>query len=97
MAYRNYKPKVARISAASLPGGIVYTEKLSGLKWTLVLIKGTAVGFNGSILGSGAIQVWESANPTTGPAQHVTFTDSEGKYGVTCKSGVGLLVKFYSK
>jgi hypothetical protein len=44
---------------------------------------------------SGAVQVWESTAPTTGEAQHTTFTDAVGRYGVTCKANVALVIKFF--
>jgi hypothetical protein len=93
----NYKPKAATVSAGNAASGRAFTQKVSTAPWVLFLLKGTALSPTGAAMPSGAVQVWESTAPTTGQADHTTFTDSLGKYGVTCKANVALTIKFFSK
>ncbi|OYO67806.1 hypothetical protein CG709_17070 [Lachnotalea glycerini] len=91
----NYRPKVALISTVSAVNGGTVLKNLSTSTWGLVLVQGTAL-FSQSILASGAVDVWENTNTvTTKSADRHTFTNAAGQYGITCKSGVRILLKFY--
>lgn len=98
MAYKNYKPKANKITVGSLAGrgGMTFTQSIATENWSLFLLEGIAKGPSGTTLASGAVQIWESGTLTTAAPNHTTYTDSVGKYGVTCKI-VGLTIKFYSK
>jgi len=94
----NYKPKAVTVGKASAISGTAVYKNISTSTWGLFLLKGTAVSPGGnSVLPSGGVQVWESGTLTTSPANHTTFSDVNGKYGVTCKANIGLTIKFYSK
>ncbi|WP_070001157.1 hypothetical protein [Cellulosilyticum sp. I15G10I2] len=91
----NYSPKGKVIPSASAVSGTVVDQNVTASTWGLFLLKGTALDLSESPLASGAVQVWESTAPTTGPATRMTFTDAEGIYGITCKANVALTIKFY--
>ena len=63
-------------------------KDISTKPWGLALLKGTAIGAGGTALGSAAVQFGISGTATTSPANHTTFTDSLGRYGVTVRAGV---------
>lgn len=94
MATHNYKPKGMIIASGAATSGVAITNSISTQTWGMFLLKGTAVAPAGTAMQSGAVQVWLTASPTTGPATHTTFTDATGRYGVTCEAGRGLWIKF---
>lgn len=94
MATHNYKPKTMTIASAAATSGVAMTNSISTLAWGMFLLKGTAIDPVGGAMDSGAVQVWLTASPTTGPATHTTFTDADGRYGVTVEAGRGLWIKF---
>lgn len=91
----NYRPKPAYITSASAVGGTMIAKNVSTSTWGLALVKGTAK-YATTILSSGAVAVWENTNTASSRnANVVTFTNALGQYGITCKSGVRLILKFY--
>ncbi|MDF2877819.1 MAG: hypothetical protein K0S30_915 [Clostridia bacterium] len=91
----NYRPGTATLLSAAAISGTVVSRDITASTWGLFLLKGTALDVSGSPLASGAVQVWESTAATTGPATRMTFSDDEGIYGITCRAGVAITVKFY--
>ncbi len=91
----NYKPIAKTISSTSAISGVMVPADLSTTSWGLLLLRGSAL-FNNTILKSGAVAVWESTKPTTGAPSRQTFTDANANYGITCRAGVRLIVKFYA-
>lgn len=90
----NYKPLVQTIPSASAVSGTVVSADISTTSWGIFLLRGTAV-FSNTVLGSAAVAVWESTNPTTAAPDRLTFTDVRGIYGITCRAGVALRLKVY--
>lgn len=91
----NYRPKSITVTAQA--SGIAINKTVNTDGWGLFLLKGTAVGAALTNMVSGCVQVWEDGDLTTGTATHTTFTDELGRYGVTCKAGTQLVVKFLGK
>ncbi|APM39747.1 hypothetical protein [Clostridium kluyveri] len=91
----NYRPKAVTVAASLADSGTSYTKDISTSTWGMFLLRGTALSPTGAAMQSGAVQVWESTAPTTEEAQHTTFTDAVGRYGVTCKANVALVIKFF--
>ncbi|CUU48178.1 hypothetical protein [Clostridium beijerinckii] len=93
----NYKPKTMVVPSSDANSGLPFTQKISTNTWGMFLLKGTALSPSGAAMGSGAVQVWESTRLTTDPADHTTFTDASGRYGVTCRAKTQLRIKFFGK
>lgn len=93
----NYRPKANTITAASNDSGTIVVKNLSTTTWGMALLKGTAQGAGGTALGSATVLVWESGTATTATANHTTFADVTGRYGVTVKANYGLTIKAYAK
>ncbi|MBU3181563.1 hypothetical protein [Clostridium psychrophilum] len=93
----NYRPRTKAILATVVDSGIMVVQNISTSAWALALLKGTALSPTGASLASGAVAVWQSTNPTSTSADHTTFTDGQGRYGVTVKANVALKIKFYGK
>jgi hypothetical protein len=91
----SYRPGTATLLSADAISGTVVSRDITASTWGLFLLKGTALDVSGSPLASGAVQVWESTAATTGPATRMTFSDDEGIYGITCRAGIAITVKFY--
>ncbi|AOR23410.1 hypothetical protein [Clostridium taeniosporum] len=105
-----YKPLATVISAATINNynGNKLTQTVGTTAWDLVLINGVAVGtsmhVSGStvisapvILNSGTVLGWyDTTAGSIGNADIQTFTDSNGKYGVTVNTGTSLTLKFYA-
>lgn len=91
----NYRPVVTTIASGAVGSGVVVSSDVSTSTWGMALLKGTALSAGGGAQGSGTILVWESTNPTTTTADHVTFTDDAGRYGVTVRADTQLRIKFY--
>jgi hypothetical protein len=94
MATKNYKPRTITVASANADSGQAFTQAINTSMWKMFLLKGTALGPSGTAMQSGAVQVWESTKATTLAADHTTFTDAQGRYGVTCRAGVALKIKF---
>lgn len=93
----NYRPKVNTVTAANNDSGTIVAKDLSTTTWGLALLKGTAEGAGGTTLGSASVLVWESGTATTAAANHTTFSDAIGRYGVTVRANYGLVIKAYSR
>jgi hypothetical protein len=89
----NYRPHTVNVTAAA--SGIAKIKDINTSIWQMFLLKGTALSPTGAAMASGAIQVWYSTNTITNPADQTTFTDANGKYGITTKAGVALKVRFF--
>lgn len=93
----NYRPKANTVTAANNDSGTIVVQDLSTTTWGLALLKGTAKGAGGTALGSASVLVWESGTATTATANHTTFSDVDGRYGVTVRANYGLTIKAYAK
>ena len=93
----NYRPTSKAITASVDVSGTMVVTNVSTAAWQMALLKGTALSPTGGAMASGAVAVWESTNPTSTVANHTTFTDGQGRYGVTVKANTQLKVKFYGK
>ncbi|MDR3594082.1 hypothetical protein [Clostridium sp.] len=93
----NWRPKGTTIAAAANDSGTIVAQNVSTTTWGLALLKGTAHGAGGTALGSATVLVWESGTATTATANHTTFSDVNGRYGVTVRAGYGLTIKAYAK
>ncbi|MBU3160083.1 MAG: hypothetical protein ACREVX_16275 [Clostridium sp.] len=93
----NYRPRTKAILATVVDSGTMVVQNISTSAWVMALLKGTALSPTGTAMASGAVAVWESTNPTSTSANHTTFTDGQGRYGVTVKANVALKIKFYGK
>ena len=93
----NYRPRTKTMASGADLSGVMIAYNVSTSAWAMALLKGTALSPTGAIIASGAVAVWESTNPTSTTANHTTFTDSQGRYGVTVKAKTQLKLKFYGK
>jgi hypothetical protein len=93
----NYRPRTITMVAGSNASGTMVPFDIETSAWKMALLKGTALTPTGTAIASGAVAVWESTNPTSTAANHTTFTDSKGRYGVTVKANTALKIKFYGK
>jgi hypothetical protein len=93
----NYRPLTKVMASGVATSGVMHAFNISTSAWAMALLKGTALTPTGTAIASGAVAVWQSTNPTSTTANHTTFTDSKGRYGVTVKAGVQLKLKFYGK
>lgn len=92
---KNYRPK--SIAYAPSTSGKAFMVNLSVTTWGLVLVQGLAV-HGGTIMPSGTVDIWETSTPGASQApDHTTFSDSAGKYGVTCKAGKSLSIKYFTR
>jgi len=92
----NYKPITKTIQLTANDSGTIVPAKLSTTSWGLALVRGTAM-FSNVLLTNGAVEIWESTKTLTAAPDHLTFTDTTGMFGVTCRANVQLRIKFYSK
>ncbi len=93
----NYKPVGKKIGSASAKDGTIMKVNLTVVPWSMMLLLGTAKHSN-SVLPSGAVLVWENTNTGSGNTpNHQTFGDAKGRYGVSVRSGVSIIFKYYSK
>jgi hypothetical protein len=93
---KNYKPIAASIAAQS--SGTQYKKDINTSNWNLFLLNGTALNPSNTALSNGAVLVWLSSHYSVGlSADHVTFTDNYGRYGVTLPSGKKVTIKFYGQ
>ena len=93
----NYKPVGNILPSAQAASGTVIYRNITTDPWGLFLLRGTAQGAGGTAQPSAGIQVWESTNPTSTTANHTTFADVNGRYGVPCRANVKLIYKTYGK
>ena len=92
----NYKPVGKIIHTASAFSGTIIPRNLTNANWGMLLVQGTAKHSN-SVLASGGVLVWENtATGSLNTPNHKTFADAQGQYGVTCRAGVSLILKFYA-
>jgi len=91
----NYRPVVTTVASGAVASGVITSLDVSTSTWGMALLKGTALSAGGGAEGSGAILVWESTNPTTTTANHITFTDGAGRYGVTVRAKTQIRIRFY--
>jgi len=93
----NYKPVAKYILAADAHQGTIIPADLSTVPWSMLVLYGIAKHSN-SILPSGGVLVWENHTTASGfTANHETFGDIHGRYGVTVRSDVNLVIKYYGK
>jgi len=93
----NYRPRTKALAASVDHSGVMIVTNVSTSAWAMALLKGTALSPTGTEMASGAVAVWESTNPTSTSANHTTFTDGQGRYGVTVRANTALKIKFYGK
>jgi len=93
----NYRPVAKYILAASTHQGTIFPANLSTVPWSMLILLGTA-RHNASILPSGGVLVWEAHTTASGyTPNHETFGDVHGRYGVTVRSDVDLVIKYFGK
>lgn len=93
----SYKPVAKYILAANAHQGTIVPANLSTVPWSMLILLGTAK-HNTSILPSGGVLVWENTATAVGNTpKHETFGDPNGRYGVTVRSDVDLIIKYFSK
>ena len=93
----NYRPIGKTLLATVVDSGTMVVQNISTSAWALALLRGVALSPTGAALPSGAVAIWESTNPTTTSANHTTFSDSTGRYGVTVRANIALKIKFYTR
>lgn len=98
----NYKPLSATIAASTInkANGSKVMKDIDTSLWNLALIYGTALGVSGTaiiVLKSGTVLGWYSNVAGEESAAAIqTFTNSNGRYGVTVNTGAPLTIKFYA-
>lgn len=106
----NYKPLAASVSSNSLYdfNGARIDKTINTSAWDLIFLYGTALGISLKISGaivvskkvvlkSGTVLGWYNTTAgTVANAAFQTFSDSNGRYGVTINSGHPVTVKFYA-
>jgi len=93
----NYKPVAKYILASNAYDGTIVAANLSTVPWSMLILLGTAK-HNTSILPSGGVLVWENHTTASGfTPNHQTFGDVHGRYGVTVRSDVNLIIKYYGR
>lgn len=93
----NYRPLTKVMASGIDTSGVMIAFNISTSAWAMALLKGTALTPTGAPIASGAVAIWEGTNPTSSTADHTTFTDSQGRYGITVKAKTQLKLKFYGK
>lgn len=93
----NYKPVAKYILAANAHQGTIVPANLSTVPWSMLILLGTAK-HSTSILPSGGVLVWENHTTASGyTPNHRTFGDLNGRYGVSVRSDVDLVIKYFSR
>lgn len=97
---KSYQPKGIGIGSASAAKTAVPFIKGSAqlAKWPLLFLGGIAKNTAGTAIANGAVLVWMTA-ATAGSvtdADFMTFTDTNGRYGLSISAGSKFVVKFYS-
>lgn len=93
----NYKPITKVLLSAEVISGVALDEDLSTSNWGIILFTGIATSPSSGILRSATVVIWESTNPTTSPPNHITYSDKNGKYGVTVRTSVSLKIRYYPR
>lgn len=99
-AKKGYKPNPVKISSTILKASTVYkTQGIDTTTWGLALLMGQALNPSNLSLPSAAVVIWTAGISTTatsiGNAYLITFTDSNGRYGVTLPVSTGYRIKVY--
>ncbi|MGL5615037.1 MAG: hypothetical protein ACRDD2_02235 [Sarcina sp.] len=98
-----YKPMPVVVTSAAInaANGAAIIQEVGTTVWNLVLIYGTAIATTVSgttvVLKSGTILGWYSnvaQNVSTATLR--TFSDAEGRFGITVSTGKKVTFKFYS-
>lgn len=93
-----YKPAQNALSAVTSTT-VIKTMELTTDQWGLALLQGIAKAPAGTMLPSAAVMLWPTTVSTTAQsvtnAYAITFTDGEGRYGVTIKTGTAYRIKVY--
>lgn len=99
-AKKGYKPILANVSTTALKASTIYkTQGIDTTTWGLALLMGQALDPSNLSLPSAAVVIWTAGISTTatsiGNAYLITFTDSNGRYGVTLPISTGYRIKVY--
>lgn len=93
-----YKPKQATVATLT-SGAVISNKALSTENWGLALVYGIARNPASAILSNAAVMLWttgvSAGGQSAGNAYAVTFTDANGRYGVTVATGIGYNLKVY--
>jgi len=97
---RNYQPVTAALTSANTAKSNIpiVTQSLTTSKWGLLLIAGLAQTSDSEIISNGTVVIW--ANTATAgsltSADYMTFTNNDGRYGITIPTTNKYAVKIYS-
>lgn len=97
-----YKPVAVSITSASIAAknGKKIEKSAVNVSWNLVFIYGTALfstSVTQGVLSNATVLGWYSTQAgSMGDADLLTFTDANGRYGITMGMGNALTLKFYS-
>ncbi|MGL5348548.1 MAG: hypothetical protein ACRDA3_14465 [Peptostreptococcaceae bacterium] len=93
-----YKPSQNALSALTT-ATVIKTMALTTDQWSLALLQGIAKAPAGTMLPSAAVLLWPTTVSVTAQsvtnAYAITFSDYEGRYGVTIKTGTAYRIKVY--
>ncbi|MCR8744761.1 hypothetical protein [Romboutsia lituseburensis] len=90
-----YMPK--KYDSIDIKSGLIpiKSQNIVPSLWTNGLLRGTAT-LNKSILSNAAVLVWTGNVGSIGNAYAITFTDQNGRYAVSVKTGTTLGIRIYS-
>lgn len=98
-AKKSYKPAANSLTALTT-ATVIKTMALTTDQWSLALLQGIAKSPALTALPSAAVLLWPTtvttAQESVGNAYAITFSDAQGRYGVTVKTGVAYRIKVYA-